>query len=103
EVSLVVYGHTGSNKEQDKPLSCSKIEEVYSLQKFNPNTFSKAVNGVQARGWTPLASAIEFVHKKSENSSNNVTLYIISDGIETCDGDPVATANAFADKHTNVL
>ncbi|MDR4889141.1 VWA domain-containing protein [Fredinandcohnia sp. QZ13] len=101
DISLVVYGHTGSNQEKDKQLSCSKIEEVYPLQKFNPEAFSEAVNTVQARGWTPLASAIDFVLKKTENSSNNVTLYIISDGIETCDGDPVATAKAFADRQSN--
>ncbi|MEH7379756.1 VWA domain-containing protein [Bacillus sp. JJ1533] len=101
EISLVVYGHTGSNQEKDKQLSCSKIEDVYPLQKFNPEAFSEAVNSVQARGWTPLANAIDFVHKKTENSSNNVTLYIISDGIETCDGDPVGTAKAFAEKNSN--
>ncbi|MEH7223058.1 VWA domain-containing protein [Bacillus sp. JJ1566] len=101
DISLVVYGHAGSNQEKDKQLSCSKIEDVYPLQKFNPETFSEAVNTVQARGWTPLAGAIDFVHKKTENSSNNVTLYIISDGIETCDGDPVAAAKAFADQQAN--
>ncbi|WP_180271199.1 VWA domain-containing protein [Fredinandcohnia onubensis] len=101
DISLVVYGHAGSNKEKDKQLSCSKIEDVYPLNTFNPEAFSKAVNAVQARGWTPLASAIDFVHKKTENSANNVTLYIISDGIETCEGDPVATAKAFANQHSN--
>ncbi|WP_010678324.1 VWA domain-containing protein [Bacillus timonensis] len=101
EISLVVYGHTGSNQEKDKQLSCSKIEDVYPLQKFNPEAFSDAVNKVQAKGWTPLASAIDFVHKKTKTSSNNVTLYIISDGIETCGGDPVATAKAFANQHSN--
>lgn len=101
DISLVVYGHAGSNKEKDKQLSCSKIEDVYPLQKFNPKAFSEAVNTVHASGWTPLAGAIDFVHKKTENSSNNVTLYIISDGIETCEGDPVATAKAFANQHSN--
>ena len=34
-------------------------------------------------------------------SQENVTLYIISDGTETCDGDPVAEAKAFAAENEN--
>lgn len=96
DIALVVYGHAGTQNKSDKELSCTTIEDVYPLQKYDSAQFAKALNDVQAKGWTPLANAIDFVRDQMEGSTDNVTLYIVSDGAETCDGDPVAAAKAFA-------
>jgi len=49
----------------------------------------------QASGWTPLSGAIEKAHDLlkayPENENLNI-VYIVSDGVETCDGDPVTAA-----------
>ncbi|MCG7334402.1 VWA domain-containing protein [Sporosarcina sp. ACRSM] len=96
DIALVAYGHVGTQNKSDKELSCTTIEDVYPLQKYDSGQFAKALNDVQAKGWTPLANAIEFVRDQMEGSTDNVTLYIVSDGAETCGGDPVAAAQAFA-------
>lgn len=96
DVSLFVYGHAGSETNAGKAESCSKIDEIYPLQKFDAKKFTEAVNSVEAKGWTPIAGAIKTAREKMAGTTENVTLYIISDGAETCDGDPVAEAQAFA-------
>lgn len=95
DVSLIVYGHIGTGNDADKQLSCSSIESVYPLQSYDTAAFEKALNSFQASGWTPLAGAIdkagEILQGYNSNDYENI-VYIVSDGIETCDGDPIAAA-----------
>ena len=96
-VSLRVYGHKGSNSKKDKAISCKSTEEVYSLGEYDESRFSKALDRFVPTGWTPLASAIQGAQRdlsaeKGENVKNVV--YVVSDGIETCGGDPVKAARA---------
>lgn len=99
-VSLFAYGHKGAGTEADKQLSCSSIEELYPLGAYEENSFQKAMDSFKASGWTPLAGAMEKAHEylssyDKENFRNIV--YIVSDGVETCDGDPVAAAKKLHD------
>ncbi|KAB8125667.1 VWA domain-containing protein [Gracilibacillus oryzae] len=95
KVLLRVYGHVGSGSEENKKLSCESTEVVYPLNTYNENTFSEALGQFEPAGWTPLASSIlaaknDLQAESAENVENIV--YIISDGEETCGGDPVAAA-----------
>ncbi|WP_233434969.1 vWA domain-containing protein [Mesobacillus jeotgali] len=89
EVSLVVYGHKGSDSDVDKESSCSGIEEVYPMGKYEKEVFHGAVDFFESKGWTPLAGAIQKAAEMSSGYDGNTTIYIVSDGAETCDGDPV--------------
>lgn len=93
--ALVVYGHKGNNEQSGKSESCAGVEDVYQLASVDKNRLRESVNSFQATGWTPLAAAIErsgqtFADRKGEGNRNIV--YVVSDGIETCGGDPVAAA-----------
>ncbi|MGE8205990.1 vWA domain-containing protein [Heyndrickxia sp. NPDC080065] len=101
EISLYVYGHKGTQADKDKILSCSSIEEVYPLQHYDANRFSDAVEGIQAKGWTPLAGAIKTVREKTASMDGSITLYIVSDGAETCGGDPIKEAKRFAEENNH--
>ncbi|MED3553849.1 hypothetical protein [Cytobacillus praedii] len=101
EVSLYIYGHAGSQENKDKQLSCSTIDEVYPLQKYEEEGFYQAVDGVEAKGWTPLAGAIKKAYEVSQSLDGEITLYIVSDGAETCDGDPIAEAKQFVQGQEN--
>lgn len=94
-VSLVAYGHKGTGKESDKSLSCSSIESVYPLEKYDSASFNEAMNSFQASGWTPLAAAMDkardLLAAYPPDKHRNM-IYIVSDGVETCGGDPVAAA-----------
>lgn len=94
-VSLIAYGHVGSSADSDKVKSCSSVEDVYPLSAYQDENFTNSLNSFQASGWTPLEGAIKKAEEilqdyPSEDYSNVV--YMVSDGVETCDGDPVAAA-----------
>lgn len=94
-VSLSVFGHKGTGADKDKKLSCSSVETVYPLKNYSKEKFSKALNQFKASGWTPLASAIQKATKQLLQASDEHTknfIYVVSDGIETCGGNPVNAA-----------
>lgn len=101
DISLVVYGHAGTQNQSDKELSCTTIEEVYPMGPFNAKDFKESVDSVEAKGWTPLAEAVKFAREHTANESGKLTVYIVSDGAETCGGDPIAEARAFAEGSPN--
>lgn len=107
EVSLIIYGHAGTQNKSDKELSCTTIDEVYPMGSFNAEKFKNAVDGVEAKGWTPIAEAINYTREQTKDATGKLTVYIVSDGAETCGGDPVAAAKAFAeaspDRQVNII
>lgn len=107
EVSLVIYGHAGTQNKSDKELSCTTIDEVYPMSGFDAQKFKDAIDGVEAKGWTPIAEAIKYTREQTKNTTGKLTVYIVSDGAETCGGDPVAEAKAFAeenpDRQVNII
>ena len=95
KVALRVYGHKGTGKDSDKKLSCDSSELVYKFSSYNEAEFSKSLNSFQPAGWTPLAQSLKDAENdlKSFKGSNNTNMiYVVSDGIETCDGNPVDVA-----------
>ncbi|MGF7088769.1 hypothetical protein JOD24_002619 [Kroppenstedtia sanguinis] len=95
QVSLVVYGHKGSNAGADKKVSCKSIEEVYPLGAYKGKTFQDSLAEFQPTGWTPLAGSMKLAQEKlASHTGSNVQniVYVVSDGVETCDGDPVKAA-----------
>jgi Ca-activated chloride channel homolog len=96
-VALRVYGHTGSNEEADRAVSCQGSELFYPFAPLNTTRFQEAIASFEPTGWTPIALALEqaaedFANYNGETNSN--IIYLVSDGIETCDGDPIAAARA---------
>ncbi|MEC1524617.1 VWA domain-containing protein [Neobacillus niacini] len=101
EVSLVVYGHKGSENDKDMFESCSAIEEIYPMGKYSKQAFQTAVDSFESKGWTPLAGAIQKAAKMSSNYLEGTTIYIVSDGAETCGGDPIQASRDLAAKNSN--
>ncbi|MBR8658930.1 VWA domain-containing protein [Brevibacillus sp. NL20B1] len=99
-VGLRVYGHEGTGSEVDKARSCSKSDVMYPLQAYDKQKLDSALAQFKPAGWTPIALALEQAQKdlqayKGEKSTN--IIYLVSDGIETCGGDPVQVAKQLAD------
>lgn len=105
-VMLRVYGHKGSNNENDKSLSCGFSEVMYPLQPYNKEQFNAALSKFDPKGWTPLALAIESVNddfKEYTGDENLNVVYIVSDGEETCGGDPVNAAKNLNKSNTHAV
>ncbi|MCM3145962.1 VWA domain-containing protein [Brevibacillus sp. MER 51] len=93
-ISLRVYGHKGSGSEQDKALSCASTETFYSETGYQKESFQQALGKVQPAGWTPIAKALQAVQEDIPAGTNETFVYVVSDGIETCGGNPVEAAKA---------
>lgn len=90
-ISMRVYGHKGSGSDADKKLSCSSSENFYSGA-FDKNKFQQSLDQIKPAGWTPIGLALETVKEDIPENSDDVVVYVVSDGIETCGGDPVKAA-----------
>jgi Ca-activated chloride channel homolog len=91
-VMLRVYGHKGSNADKDKKLSCGSTEVMYPLGTYEAGAFQESLSKFKPTGWTPLAASIAAAEKDLQGKEGNNVVYIVSDGIETCDGNPVEAA-----------
>lgn len=94
-VGLRVYGHKGNNKSSGKAESCASSELVHPITPVDIGALNSQLAAINPTGWTPLGVSIEhgatdFANYEGEHQLN--ILYVISDGIETCGGDPVASA-----------
>jgi hypothetical protein len=95
-IAIRAYGHKGTNQKKDKELSCASTEELYPLSAYQEERFTQVIDSLKPSGWTPLAAAIRgagedlaSAHPEDEN-----IVYVVSDGIESCGGDPVKEAKA---------
>lgn len=93
-VGLRVYGHLGSGSDADRARSCAASELVVPLQPLDAG-FGDVLDRYEPSGWTPLATSLtraaeDFAGRGETAASNFV--YVVSDGVETCGGDPVAAA-----------
>ncbi len=91
--SLIVYGHKGSGSLAGKDISCEAVEQVVSLSQNNSSNIISAINSFGPNGWTPIAKSLDLARSIFETRRNDKNhLILVSDGIETCDGDPAASA-----------
>lgn len=102
-LGLVVYGHVGSSAEADKERSCEGVEVAAELGEVDYRTLPRVLDRYDPRGYTPVARSIQeagraFVGREDE--VNRVVL--VTDGLETCDGDPVAAARRLKESGVNV-
>ena len=103
-VGFRVYGHEGSNQEEDRQESCQSTELVVPIEGINKDRLREAVASYQPVGWTPITLALqeaaEDFSAPQENERNAIVL--VTDGLETCGGDPCAAAEALAQGDVSV-
>lgn len=101
-VALRVYGHKGTGSESDKELSCSSSDILYGFDPYDQEAFAQALDKVQPAGWTPnglaLSKAKEDLSEFSGKENTNI-VYMVSDGMETCETEPVKVAQEFHDSN----
>lgn len=96
-VGLRIYGQEGSGSSADKALSCGSSELIYPIGPFDSATFSAALTKAKPAGWTPIQLALNEAQKdlaSFKGDQNTNIVYLVSDGISTCDDDPVAAAES---------
>lgn len=94
ELGFEVYGHKGSNDAADKAESCRSAEVLQPLGKGASREIAGTLRRFRPAGYTPIGAALEEARsafKGREGEENRIIL--VSDGIETCGGDPLAAAD----------
>lgn len=88
---LIAFSHRGGG--------CDDIEVVTTVTTYGAARILSFVETVQARGPTPLAAALEQANKTLESAPSGTRVVILSDGFESCNGDPVLAAKALKAAH----
>ena len=92
-VGLVAYGHGFDHKEKN----CSDIALLAGYDSAASGRFVPLLNDITPRGQTPIAAALErSVDWVAADGVERPTVVLITDGIESCDGDPCAAAGKLA-------
>lgn len=96
-VGAVVYGHKGSNAEADKAASCQGVDTLATLAAGNARTSSQSILALEARGWTPIAGGLteaSSLFADKDASQNDNLIVLVTDGEETCGGNPADVARS---------
>lgn len=104
EASLLVFGQQGDNSEAGKARSCAGVDLLAPMSKDRAQ-LGAAVSKIRAVGWTPLAAGLakaEALLAQSSTEGEQV-IYVVSDGEETCGGDPVAVARRINSGKTRAI
>src|SRR4051794_17795415 len=86
-VALRAYGHRRGG-------DCSDVELLTPLSVLDRAALTTQINTVNPaqKGMTPIGASLEQVAKDLEGAQGDVLVVLVSDGDETCDGDPVQNA-----------
>lgn len=102
KAGLIAYGHRFAKELND----CEDMELVSGYSLDSPQLVDEALNYVVPKGQTPIARTLEEsinwvkgpIH---ENPVTNPTVVLITDGAESCDGNPCLAAKKLADAGIN--
>ena len=92
QLAFIAYGH---NREQ----GCSAVEVMRPLSPLSDKSraaVTAIVERLQPVGHTPIAVALRKGGEELDSSTGLAKVVLITDGMETCNGDPVAEAHKLA-------
>ena len=93
KLGFMVYGHQGDNTEAGKPASCAGVELLAPVGQVSAETFPELLNTFDPNGWTPIAGSLAAAEAAFANVAGGINkVILVTDGLETCGGDPLATA-----------
>ncbi|AEC18718.1 hypothetical protein PT7_0178 [Pusillimonas sp. T7-7] len=90
-LGLIAYGHRSAG-------SCSDIETMIEPQRVDRDAFIKTVNAITPKGKTPISASLKQAADVLQYRDHNATVVLISDGLESCHGDPCAVAAELKEK-----
>ena len=86
-LGLMAYGHR-------RKADCADIELIAPVATLNPPAITSAIDALIPRGRTPIADSLKQAGQVLQSAKGKSTIILVSDGIETCGGDPCAVAAA---------
>lgn len=84
EVGLIAYGHRSAT-------DCEDIETLTPLGPLDRTALTRQIDALKPKGKTPITNALRKafdVVRAQSAGGPAVTVVLVSDGLETCEGDP---------------
>lgn len=94
-VGLMAYGH----RQKD---DCKDVELMQPVGPIKLAALKKSLDSLTPTGKTPIANALQQSAAAFSEDTTQRSVVLISDGIETCDGDPCAVAETLAKSGVDV-
>lgn len=88
-LSVIAYGH---NRRGD----CGDIEVIAPMGQTQPATLESRLRGLMPRGMTPLTDSLRMARSQIPPTAEAADIILVTDGLETCEGDPCALAAELA-------
>jgi len=95
KVGLEVYGHRSKG-------DCNDIEMMAPIGQEDKGTLIKRIQSIQPKGETPIAKSLEIAGEHLKEVEGETTVVLVSDGKESCKGDPCALVKALQGKGIKV-
>ncbi|MBX3412182.1 MAG: VWA domain-containing protein [Pirellulales bacterium] len=93
-LSVIVYG-------TDLARKCHSVDLVRGLQPLtsgDKEELASYLGRLKAVGHTPIANSLELAGTQLENASGMSSIVLITDGMESCHGDPAAMAGKLVER-----
>ena len=95
QAGVQVYGHRSKG-------ACDDIETLSLVGQHDKATLIQKIQSIQPKGMTPITRSLEIAGEQLKENETETTLVLISDGKETCEGDPCAMAQQLRDQGIQV-
>lgn len=95
-VGLVAYGH---RRDGD----CQDIETLQPIAALEPAKLKTTIEKLNPKGKTPITRSLEQAFGLLAGRPSGATVVLVSDGLETCGGDPCAAVRAAKAKNASFV
>ena len=83
DTGLVAYGHRSKG-------DCDDVEQLVPLQPIDKRLLTERIEAINPKGMTPISLSIEKAAEALKVIEDETIVILVSDGEETCAGDPCA-------------
>jgi Ca-activated chloride channel homolog len=103
-VGLRVFGHKGDNTAAGKAASCQSTELVVPVASVDKGSLYRQTVAYRPTGWTPITLALtEAAQDLAKAPAGRNVVVLVTDGEESCGGDPCAAARALSASGAGVV
>ena len=100
QIAMRMYGPQSPARQ--KNCQDTHIAVPFGPAQDSSAAITAAVDGVKAQGYTPIALSLQQAANDFPAAAKERAIVLVSDGKETCQGDPVVAAKALATKGITV-
>ncbi|MET9199612.1 VWA domain-containing protein [Gordonia sp. NPDC003585] len=98
---VVAFGSQKVARETTQTVGCADVRTVVPLGPLNTTALQGALNGLEAKGYTPIALALQQADEQLP-ASGPASIVLVSDGESTCQPPPCETAAAIHQQRPDV-